>query len=86
MTTWKELKNNLSISQEDISAIELEKNLIRTMVAIHEEKSLTQSQLVKIRNVKQLVIAQLKTGTNLYDRNMIVSELIGLPLYSGIKS
>ena len=45
MTTWKELKNNLSIGPEDKNAIELEKDLIRTMVAIREEKGLTQSQL-----------------------------------------
>jgi len=48
MTTWKELKKDLSISQEDKSAIELEKDLIRTMVAIREEKGLTQSQLARL--------------------------------------
>ena len=38
MTTWKGLKNDLSISQEDQNAIALEKDLIRAMVAIREEK------------------------------------------------
>lgn len=31
MTTWKELKNDLSINQEDQNAIALEKDRIRTM-------------------------------------------------------
>lgn len=62
MTTWKELKNDLSISQEDMSAIELEKGLIRTMVAIREEKGLTQSQLAEICNVKQPAIARLESS------------------------
>lgn len=38
MTTWKELKSNLSVNQEDQNAISLEKDLIRTMVSIREEK------------------------------------------------
>lgn len=64
MTTWKELKNEFSISQEDKSAIELEKNLIRTMVAIREEKGLTQSQLAEICNVKQPVIARMESSVH----------------------
>ncbi len=38
MTTWKELKKDLAISQEDQNAIALERDLIRTMAAIREEK------------------------------------------------
>ncbi len=57
MTTWKELKNDLSIDKENQNVIALEKDLIRTMVAIREEKGLTQSQLAEMCNVKQPVIA-----------------------------
>lgn len=60
MTTWKELKNDLSIDKENQNAIELEKDLIRTMVAIREEKGLTQSQLAEMFNVKQPVIARME--------------------------
>lgn len=38
MTAWKELKKDLAISQEDQNAIALERDLIRTMAAIREEK------------------------------------------------
>lgn len=64
MTTWKKLKNDLSISPEDINAIELEKDLIRTMVSIREEKGLTQSQLAEMCNVKQPVIARMESSVH----------------------
>lgn len=64
MTTWKELKNNLMLSKEDINAIELEKDLIRTMVHIREEKGLTQSQLAEMCHVKQPVIARMESSAH----------------------
>ncbi len=64
MTTWKELKNNLVLSKEDINAIELEKDLIRTMVHIREEKGLTQSQLAEMCHVKQPVIARMESSAH----------------------
>ena len=64
MTTWKGLKNDLSISQEDQNAIALEKDLIRAMVAIREEKGLTQSQLAEMCNVKQPVIARIEASSD----------------------
>lgn len=64
MTTWKELKNNLVLSKEDINAIELEKDLICTMVHIREEKGLTQSQLAEMCHVKQPVIARMESSAH----------------------
>ena len=64
MITWKELKNDLSVNQENQNAIELEKELIRTMVAIREEKGLTQTQLAEICNVKQPVIARMESSVH----------------------
>ncbi len=64
MTTWKELKNDLSIDKENQNAIALEKDLIRTLVAIREEKGLTQSQLAEMCNVKQPVIAQMESAVH----------------------
>ena len=62
MATWKELKNSLSIDKETQNAIDLEKDLIRTMVAIREEKGLTQSQLAEMCHVKQPVIARMESS------------------------
>ena len=64
MTTWKELKNDLSIDKENQNAIEIEKDLIRTLVAIREEKGLTQSQLAEMCNVKQPVIARMESAVH----------------------
>ena len=64
MTTWKELKNDLSIDTENQNAIALEKDLIRTLVAIREEKGLTQSQLAEMCNVKQPVIARMESAVH----------------------
>lgn len=64
MITWKELKNDMPISQEDQNAIALEKDLIRTMVAIREEKGLTQFQLAEICHVKQPVIARMESSVH----------------------
>lgn len=64
MTTWKELKEDLTISRENQNAIELEKDLIRTMVHIREEKGLTQSRLAEICNVKQPVIARMESSVH----------------------
>ena len=62
MATWKELKNSLSIDKETQNAIDLEKDLFRTMVAIREEKGLTQSQLAEMCHVKQPVIARMESS------------------------
>lgn len=64
MTTWKVLKNELSVDKENQNAIALEKDLIRAMVAIREEKGLTQSQLAQMCNVKQPVIARMESAVH----------------------
>lgn len=64
MSTWKELKKELVLSQEDLNTIELEKDLIRTMVHIREEKGLTQSQLAEMCHVKQPVIARMESSVH----------------------
>ena len=62
MAAWKELKNSLSIDKETQNAIDLEKDLIRTMVAIREKKGLTQSQLAEMCHVNQPVIARMESS------------------------
>ena len=56
------LFRSLSIDKETQNAIDLEKDLIRTMVAIREEKGLTQSQLAEMCHVKQPVIARMESS------------------------
>ena len=63
-TTWKDVRDNLDISKEDEHIIELEKELIRAMVRIREEKGLTQAQLAELCNVKQPVIARMESAVH----------------------
>lgn len=64
MPTWKDLKKELILSPEDRNAVELEKDLMRTIAHIREEKGLTQSQLAEICNVKQPVIARMESSVH----------------------
>ena len=53
MVTWKKLRNELTITEEDEQMIELEKELIMTLVRIREEKGLTQAQMAELCGVSQ---------------------------------
>ena len=64
MTTWKTLREELALTEEDEKIIALEKSLIKTMVQIREEKGLTQMQLAQICEVKQPVIARIESSTH----------------------
>ncbi len=64
MTTWKTLREELNLTAEDEKVIALEKKLIEAMVQIREEKGLTQSQLAKLCDVKQPLIARMESSTH----------------------
>ena len=60
MTTWKNFRQELKLTEEDEKLIEMEKELIRTLVNIRESKGLTQTQLAEACGVKQPAIARLE--------------------------
>ncbi|MBO4910143.1 MAG: XRE family transcriptional regulator [Lachnospiraceae bacterium] len=64
MSSWKELRQDLNLSEDDEKIIEMEKEIIRTMVAIREEKGLSQSSLAELCNVKQPVIARMEKNVH----------------------
>ena len=64
MTTWKTLREELQLTEDDEKIIELEKDLIKTLVQIREEKGLTQTQLAKICDIKQPVVARIEASTH----------------------
>lgn len=78
MTTWKELKKDLVLTPEDQNTIELEKDLIRTMIHIREEKGVTQSQLAEMCNVKQPVIARMESSVHSPQLNSLLKILTPL--------
>lgn len=75
MSTWNELRSELTLTQEDENIIELEKDIIRTMVKIREEKGLTQAQLANLCDLKQPVIARMEKSTHSPQINSILKVL-----------
>lgn len=63
-TTWKDLRSELNLSVEDEKIIEIEKEIIKTLVDIRERRGLTQAQLAEICEVKQPVIARMEKAVH----------------------
>lgn len=63
-TTWKELRSELNLTVEDEKIIEIEKEIIKTLVNIRERRGLTQAQLAEICEVKQPVIARMEKAVH----------------------
>ena len=60
MSTWKEFRKELHITDEEENVIEMEKELIRSMVAIREEQGLSQAELAEKSSIKQPAIARME--------------------------
>lgn len=78
MAKWKEVRKELNISQEDERIIELEKNLMRTLVQLREERGLTQAQLADMCDVKQPVIARMESAVHSPQINSLLKILAPL--------
>ena len=64
MSTWKEFRKELNITEEEEKVIEMEKELIRSMVAIREEQGMSQAELAQKCNIKQPTIARMEKDTH----------------------
>ena len=78
MATWKEVRSELNLTEEDESIIELEKELIRAMVKIREEEGLSQAQLAEKCHVKQPVIARMEKAVHSPQIDSLLKILIPL--------
>jgi len=78
MSTWKELRSELNISAEEETVIELEKDLIRTMVGVREELGLSQAELAEKCHVKQPVIARMEKSVHSPQVNSLLRVLAPL--------
>lgn len=74
-TNWKSLRDSLDLSPEDEEIINLEKNLIKTIVEAREQKGLTQKQLSDICGIKQPVISRLESAVHSAQINSIIRIL-----------
>ena len=64
MKTWNDFKKDLSISEEEKRLIELEEDLIRTLISVREQQGLSQAQLAAMCNMKQPVIARMEKAVH----------------------
>ena len=78
MSNWKEFRQELNLSPEEEKIIELEKDLLRTMVTIREEQGLSQSELADKCNVKQPVIARMEKAVHSPQIDSILKVLVPL--------
>ena len=78
MTNWKDLRNELEITPEEESIIELEKELIKTMVTIREKQGLSQAELAEKCNVKQPVIARMEKAVHSPQIDSLLKILVPL--------
>ena len=76
--TWEELRSSLDITEEEDQVIELEKELIRTMVRVREEKGITQRQLAELCDIKQPVIARMESAVHSPQINSLLKILVPL--------
>lgn len=78
MSNWKDLRKELDITPEEESIIELEKDLIRTMVAIREKQGLSQADLAGKCNVKQPMIARMEKSVHSPQIDSLLKVLVPL--------
>lgn len=78
MSTWEMLRQEFEISEEEEQIIELEKNLIRALVEIREEKGYTQKQLAEVCGVKQPFISRMEKATHSPQIDSILRILVPL--------
>lgn len=68
----------MNISPEDESIIELEKELLRTMVRIREEQGISQAELALKCNVKQPMIARIEKAVHSPQIDSLLKILVPL--------
>ena len=76
--TWEKLRSELHLGTEDENIIRLEKDLIKTMVKLREEKGLTQMQLAEMCNVKQPLIARMESSVHSPQIDSLLKILVPL--------
>jgi transcriptional regulator with XRE-family HTH domain len=78
MANWKEFREELELTPEEECVIELEKDLIRTMVQIREAQGLSQAELARKCNVKQPIIARMEKDVHSPQVDSLLKILVPL--------
>lgn len=78
MISWEDVREELNISSEEEYIIELEKELIRTLVDIREKQGLSQAELALKCNVKQPSIARMEKAIHSPQIDSLLRVLVPL--------
>ena len=78
MSNWNNVRKELNITPEEENVIELEKDLLRTMVTLREEQGLSQADLAIKCNVKQPVIARMEKAVHSPQIDSLLKILVPL--------
>jgi transcriptional regulator with XRE-family HTH domain len=78
MISWEDVREELNISSEEEYIIELEKELIGTLVDIREKQGLSQAELALKCNVKQPSIARLEKAVHSPQIDSLLRVLVPL--------
>ena len=78
MISWEDVREELNISSEEEYIIELEKELIGTLVDIREKQGLSQAELALKCNVKQPSIARLEKAVHSPQIDSLLRVLVSL--------
>lgn len=78
MTTWREVRSELNLTDEDENIIEIEKELIKAMVKLREQEGLSQSQLAQKCHMKQPVIARMEKAVHSPQIDSLLRILVSL--------
>jgi len=78
MISWEDVREELNITSEEECIIELEKELIRTLVDIREKQGLSQAELALKCNVKQPSIARMEKAIHSPQIDSLLKVLVPL--------
>ncbi len=78
MSEWKKFRSELNLTPEEEDIIELEKDLIRTMVNIREKQGLSQAELALKCDVKQPTIARMEKAVHSPQIDSLLKVLVPL--------
>ncbi|MBE5872609.1 MAG: helix-turn-helix domain-containing protein [Lachnospiraceae bacterium] len=78
MSEWKKFRSELNLTPEEENIIELEKDLIRTMVNIREKQGLSQAELALKCDVKQPTIARMEKAVHSPQIDSLLKVLVPL--------
>ena len=78
MTTWKNIRAEMNLTEEEEQCIALEKELIRTLIEIRESKGFTQKQLADLCGIKQPMIARLEASVHSPQLDSLLRVLVPL--------